>query len=85
MLRLLNFDVSLQNMKTLFDAVAWIDFDLFTNSVRQLILSTLDSVDSGNSSLDWKDVELALYVLYMYGEPAAKGELATSCVRPQVS
>lgn len=58
----------------LFDAIAWIDFDLFSNSVRQLIVSTLDSVDSGSSNLDWKDVELALYVLYLYGEPAGKGD-----------
>lgn len=65
---------SIQNLKTLFDAVAWIDFDLFTSSVRQLVMSTLDSVDSGSSSLDWKDVEVALFALYMFGEPASKGQ-----------
>lgn len=48
--------------------------------MRQLIVSTLDSVDSGTSNLDWKDVELALYVLYMYGEPAAKGASRTTCM-----
>lgn len=72
---------SVQQLKMLFDAIAWIDFDLFSNSVRQLIVTTLDSVDSGSSNLDWKDVELALYVLYLYGEPASKGGyMSTSAV-----
>ena len=62
-----------QNLKTLFDAVAWIDFDIFTSSVKALVVQTIDSVDSGAQSLSWNDVEVALYVLYILGEPATKG------------
>ena len=62
-----------RNLKTIFDAVAAVDFDLFATDVKSLITRTLDSVDSGSSDLEWMDVEVALFVLYSYGEPAQKG------------
>lgn len=61
-----------RNLKTIFDAVAAVDFDLFATDVKGLITRTLDSVDSGSSDLEWMDVEVALFVLYSYGEPAQK-------------
>lgn len=68
-----------KNLKTIFDAVAWIDFGLFSGDIKDMLFRTLDSVDSGSTgSLAWNDVELVLHVLYLYGEPAQKGEAQQS-------
>lgn len=66
-----------KQLKTVFDAVAWIDFDLFSSACRNLIFTMLDAVDAGGQGQTWSDVEVTLYVLYIYGEPAAK-ETGTS-------
>lgn len=58
----------------LYDGIAWIDYDLFASNIRNLVNSTLDTVDSGSGNLDWKDVEVALHALYLFGEPASKGQ-----------
>lgn len=63
-----------KNLKTLFDAIAVLSEDLFNANVKALIGGVLDALDAGNtSSLSWQQVELVLYVLYLYGE-AMKGK-----------
>jgi len=63
-----------KNLKTLFDAIAVLSEELFANQVRSLIVGVLDTLDSGNQGkLTWQQVELVLYVLYLYGE-AMKGK-----------
>jgi exportin-T len=63
-----------KNLKTLFDAIAWIDFGLFSGDIKNMLFTTLDSIDAGSGNLAWNDVELVLHVLYLYGEPAQKGQ-----------
>lgn len=68
-----------KNLKTLFDAIAWIDFTLFSGDIKDMLFRTLDGVDAGAAgSLAWNDVELVLHVLYLYGEPAQKGVFSLS-------
>ena len=68
-------------MKTVYDAVAWIDFDLLSEGCKNFVFSTLDAVDAGGAGQSWEDVELALYILYLYGEPAAKATAATGVLQ----
>jgi exportin-T len=49
------------------DAVFTIDQDLVTNAVRALSLQTLSAYSSG-MSLNWNDAELAVYLVYLFGE-----------------
>lgn len=66
-----------KNLKTLFDAIAVLSEELFNANVKALLGGVLDALDAGNTSnLSWQQVELVLYVLYLYGE-AMKGEYAS--------
>jgi len=49
------------------DAVFTIDQDLVTNAVRTLSLQTMSAYRSG-MSLNWNDAELAVYLVYIFGE-----------------
>lgn len=62
-----------RNLRTLFDAIAWIDWNIFTETVKGLIVMTLQSGNENLQNLQWMDAEVALYVLYILGEAAAKG------------
>lgn len=52
--------------------MAALDDNTYTYIVQQEIVSVLDSLSNNPSSLSWKDAELALYLLFCYGE-ALKG------------
>lgn len=67
-----------KNLRTLFDAIAWIDWNIFTETVKGLIMMTLQSGNENLQNLQWMDAEVALYVLYILGEAAAKGTSSSS-------
>jgi Exportin-T len=65
-----------QDLKIIFDAIASLDTDVFTTTVRSLVFTALDAVDAGGlpaAALAWSDIELVLFVIYCYGE-AIKSE-----------
>lgn len=69
------FELRRRNLKILFDAVAWIADDVFTETCQSLLAAVLDSLDANgpsNSGLTWQQVELAPHILFCFGE-AAKG------------
>jgi len=49
------------------DAVFTLDQDLVTNAVRTLFMQTLSAYRSG-MQLNWNDVELAVYLVFLFGE-----------------
>lgn len=49
------------------DSVLSIDQDLVTDAVRTLALNTLTAYRNG-VSLKWNDAELAIYLVYIFGE-----------------
>ena len=49
------------------DSALMIDSELVTESVRTLALNTLTAYQSG-VSLKWNDAELAVYLVYIFGE-----------------
>ena len=46
------------------DIIVSIDFELYTRTVAELVTTTLDNLDKHG----WRQVELAMYVLFLYGE-----------------
>lgn len=70
-----SFDNRRKNLKILFDAVAFIADDVFTDTCQGLLAAVLDAIDANgptSSGLTWQQVELAPHILYRFGE-AAKG------------
>lgn len=49
------------------DSVLMIDQDLVTDAVRTLALNTLSAYTSG-VPVKWHDAELAIYLVYVFGE-----------------
>ena len=49
------------------DAALFIDQELVTNALRSLALNTLSAYQSG-MQVKWHDAELAVYLVYIFGE-----------------
>ncbi|RIA97435.1 armadillo-type protein [Glomus cerebriforme] len=63
-----------KNLKTFFEAICNIDEQLFTSYVHTAVINTLVKYQRVRNSIDWRELELALHVLLLYGE-AFKGQL----------
>lgn len=64
------------------DSILTIDEQLVTEAVRSIALSTLSAYETARASgtsIPWQDAELAVYLVYLYGELRPKGtSLATA-------
>ena len=49
------------------DSILTIEPDLVTTVVRALVLTTLSAYSSG-MHVEWNDAELAVYLVYIFGE-----------------
>ncbi|KAG1747210.1 armadillo-type protein [Suillus paluster] len=79
------FETLRKDLRSSMDAVFTIDQDLVTNALRTLSVQTLSAYRSG-ISLNWNDAELAVYLVYIFGEIVkigGKGR-AAFCVAPLV-
>jgi exportin-T len=59
--------VCVQELRTFTDAVLMIDQELVTSAVRTLALNTMSAYQNG-VSIKWHDAELAVYLVYIFGE-----------------
>ncbi len=59
------------------DAIITIDDDLVSDAVRTIAMSTLSVYENaggaGAGNLTWQDAELAVYLVFLYGELRPKG------------
>ncbi|KAI0033548.1 ARM repeat-containing protein [Vararia minispora EC-137] len=69
------FEVLRKDLRSFMDAVLAIDQDLVVEAIRSRALETLSMYRSG-ASVSWTDAELAVYLIYIYGE-INKGMLFT--------
>ncbi|KAI8578810.1 hypothetical protein K450DRAFT_245632 [Umbelopsis ramanniana AG] len=60
-----------KNLKVFADSIATINEDLYVGYIRSMVLGTLEKYEAG-ASLDWREVELCLYTLYLFGESLGK-------------
>ncbi|KAF3902259.1 Exportin-T [Arthrobotrys entomopaga] len=59
-----------KKIKSLQDALASTDIDLYCSAISVLVVNTLDRCRHG--SIDWRDLELALHQMFLFGEVAVK-------------
>lgn len=57
-----------KKLKTLQDTVASIDEGLYIQSLSTLIGNTFERVAQGEGAVDWREVETALYEMFLFGE-----------------
>ncbi|KAI0067464.1 ARM repeat-containing protein [Artomyces pyxidatus] len=72
------FELLRKDLRSFMDSVLSIDQDLVTDAVRRQALETLSAYSAG-SSVKWTDAELAIYLIYIFGEinkSAGKGRAA---------
>ena len=53
-------------------AVAVVDETMYVGSITNVVLSTLDKFQQQNGQIDWRELELALHEMEMFGELAFK-------------
>nr|CAG8525315.1 11239_t:CDS:10 [Entrophospora candida] len=62
-------------LKQFFDAIHNMDEPIFTMFVQSAIINTLENYQKIGNESDWRDLELSLHVLRLYGE-ALKGSMS---------
>jgi exportin-T len=80
------FDGLRKELRTFLDAILIINQDLVTEAVRTLALNTLSAYGEG-AAIKWHDAELAVYLVYIFGEinkSGGKGR-AAFCQAPAVA
>ncbi|KAG0138705.1 armadillo-type protein [Tuber indicum] len=67
------FQALRKRLKTLQDTVAAIDEQLYINTLSSLIGTTFDRVaEGGVAAADWREVDLAMYEMFLFGELAMR-------------
>ncbi|CAJ0838405.1 6644_t:CDS:10 [Entrophospora sp. SA101] len=62
-------------LKQFFDVIHNIDEQIFTTFVHSAIINTFENYQKIGNEFDWRDLELSLHVLLLYGE-ALKGSMS---------
>jgi exportin-T len=71
-----------KRLQVLQQAIAAVNKDLYIDSISKLIIGTFDKYHSLGGQVDWRDVELAMHELFLFGELALKGSGLYSKTKP---
>ncbi|KAG0985485.1 hypothetical protein G6F29_003983 [Rhizopus arrhizus] len=63
-----------KNLRIFAEHIAAINEELYVGFIHSFVMDTFNKYKAGNE-LDWRDVELCLYVLYCYGEALSKASM----------
>lgn len=63
-------------------AIAAVDEKMYTNRITDLVISTFDSYQSQNGRVNWRDLDLAMHELFLFGELAMKNGGLYSKTKP---
>ncbi|KAI9245963.1 armadillo-type protein [Sporodiniella umbellata] len=63
-----------KNLRIFAEHIAAINEELYVGFIHSFVMDTINKYKAGNE-LDWRDVELCLYVLYCYGEALSKASM----------
>lgn len=61
-----------KRLHVLQQTVAAVDETLYMETLSRLVATTFNRVDASDSQLTWRDLDLALYEIYLFGELAVK-------------
>lgn len=71
-----------RRLHVLQQAVAAVDESVYVAKVSSLVSTTLDAYLNQNGQMDWRDVDLALYEMFLFGELALKNGGLYSKTKP---
>ena len=63
-------------------AVALVDDGMYIQKIANVVTTTFDAFRSRNGQLDWRDIELSLHQIYLFGEIAMKNGGLYSKTKP---
>ncbi|KAL5335793.1 Exportin-T [Aspergillus crustosus] len=61
-----------KRLGTLQQIIASVDERLYMEAVSELVAATFENMRQPGAQLDWRDLDLALHEMYLFGEPAVK-------------
>lgn len=77
----------MQSCRSFIESIAQIDKSLHTEVVARIVIATLDAYASGGgaAAVPWQQAELAMHLVYTFGEVSKSTFLAThhSLARPR--
>lgn len=62
-----------KRLQVLQQAIAAVNTDLYLDSMSKVVIGTFDKYQNLGGQLDWRDIELAMHELFLFGELALKG------------
>ncbi|BGP20360.1 hypothetical protein JCM10213_002332 [Rhodosporidiobolus nylandii] len=62
------FEEMRKNLRVITDGIAWIDPSLYADAVQSIIGATLEAYQANPAGLSWQRIELALAMLYGFGQ-----------------
>ncbi|GAA5912917.1 Ran GTPase-binding protein LOS1 [Sporobolomyces salmoneus] len=65
------FEELRKSLRTIGDGIAWIDPELYGTAIRTIVSETLDAYEASPTSVPWQRIELALALLYGFGQAIA--------------
>ncbi|KAI4206174.1 MAG: hypothetical protein LQ346_001235 [Caloplaca aetnensis] len=63
-------------------AVAAVDDKMYQERISSVVINTFESFQKGGSQIDWRDLDLALHEMYLFGELGLKGGGLYSKTKP---
>ncbi|KAK6822965.1 hypothetical protein PG987_014510 [Apiospora arundinis] len=67
-----------KRLQVLQKSVAAVKQDLYIDVLSNLVANTFQRLDEQGTQLDWRDLDLALYEMYLFGELAMPGQQSSS-------
>ncbi|KAF2155973.1 hypothetical protein K461DRAFT_251985 [Myriangium duriaei CBS 260.36] len=61
-----------KRLHVLEQTVAAVDENVFMQTISRLVATTFNGIDSGDNSITWRELDLALYEMFLFGELAVK-------------
>ena len=71
-----------KRLQVLQQAIAAVNSGLYIDSISKLVVGTFDNYQNLGGRLDWRDVELAMHEVFLFGELASKGGGLYSKTKP---
>ncbi|KAL8943606.1 MAG: hypothetical protein Q9216_000971 [Gyalolechia sp. 2 TL-2023] len=71
-----------KRLHVLQQAIALVDDHLYQEKISTVVVSTFENFQRGGSQIDWRDLDLALHEMYLFGEYALKSGALYSKTKP---
>lgn len=71
-----------KRLQVLQQAVAAVDETLYIETVSNIVNTSLDRFQNQRGQVDWRDIDLALHEMYLFGEQAVKGGALYNKTKP---